>query len=133
MTSFFDQLSHPECEFFVVLGSIKSHEELDKNLSLPFDTNYSDSNFDFLIFLKVNETKIQKKCSLLKRNGTKTVKNEVWIHSLVDEHFFWATRLPLCNFIFPLKSLCKENILTNQMKMILSEVPNQIFGRSQTK
>ena len=53
--------------------------------------------------------------------------------TIIKEHFFVATSLLACNFIFPLKSLCKENILTNQMKMILSEVPNQIFGRYQTK
>ena len=62
------------------------------------------------------------------------------------KHFFVATWLLVCNFIFPLKSLCKENILTNQMKneyfqdnlekrteilkrMILAEVPNESLER----
>ena len=87
-----------------------------------------------------------KKYRFPKGNGTKTVKHEPWIYSLVDEHFFQATRLPPCNFIFPLKSLYKENILTNQMKneyfqenlekrikitreMILSDDPNEIRDR----
>ena len=57
-----------------------------------------------------------------------------------------ATWLLVCNVIFHLNSLCKEHILTNQMKneyfqenlenrikitmeMILSEVPNEIYER----
>ena len=80
------------------------------------------------------------------KNGKKWENLQVWIQTLVDEHFFVATWLLVCNFIFPLKSLCKENILTNQMKneyfqenlekrikitreMILSEVQNEIRER----
>ena len=57
LTSFFDQPDHPECEFCVPLGSIKPHEELDKNFLSHLTEITLHGNFDFL---KVNETKIQK-------------------------------------------------------------------------
>ena len=56
LTSFFDQPDHPECEFCVPLGSIKPHEELDKNFLSHLTEITLHGNFDFL---KVNETKSQ--------------------------------------------------------------------------
>ena len=72
LTSFFDQPDHPECEFCVPLGSIKPHEELDKNFLSHLTEITLHGNFDFL---KVNETKIQKN-RFPKVNGIKMVKNE---------------------------------------------------------
>eukprot|EP00493_Phyllostaurus_siculus_P021205 UN21531 len=65
---------------------------------------------------------------------------------LIDKHFSWATRRPVCNCIFPFEIPMKKYILTNQMKneyfqenekktieitreMILFDDPNEIIER----